>query len=73
MIFSLSDIQFQIFVHKYHSSKIILKKFENNCVLEILDWLCITLKEKIEILNGKMLRFGAWGEGGLFSNNVKSG
>jgi len=52
MIFSLSDIQFQIFVHKYHSSKIILKKFENNCVLEILDWLCITLKEKIEILNG---------------------
>jgi len=46
MIFSLSDIQFQIFVHKYHSSKIILKKFENNCVLEILDWLCVTLKEK---------------------------
>jgi len=52
MIFSLSDIQFQIFVHKYHSSKIILKKFKNHCVLEILDWLCITLKEKIEILNG---------------------
>ena len=46
MIFSLSDIHFQIFVHKYHP-----KSFENNCVLEILDWLS---KEKrlIEILNG---------------------
>jgi len=65
MIFSLSDIQFQIFVHKYHSSKIILKKFENNCVLEILDWLCITLKEKrlIEILNGLDFEIRWVGEG----------
>jgi len=49
------------------------EKFENNCVLEILDWLS---KEErlVEILNGLVVEIPSLGgvEGGLFNNNVKS-
>jgi len=51
------------------------EKFENNCVLEILDW--FSKEERlIEILNGLDVEIpclGAGREGGLFNINVKSG